>query len=241
MPEPAVVEKPADTPAPVAPDPKAAAPAPAPAPAPAAEPKPADTTTPKEGDQKPSLLGSAKDPDAKPGDKPASVSTAPEKYVDPKLPEGMVLDKELWDKMTPLFKEKNFSQDDVQKIATLQAEHVKAQTESMIQQANKIQTDQIAAWEAETKKMFGVDWQKELGYVGKALDAVKGGAEMRKLLDSSQWGANPVIAKFLNELGKMVGETKPGEGANIHIENPDDKQKRSLFPRMYDGSGGGRT
>lgn len=231
--------------APAAPAPVVPAPAPAPAavtptvtPTPAANPTPGNVAPPAEPVTSQSLLESAgkeapKPGDVKPGDK---TQGAPETYSDFTLPDGITLDAKLADGFKALAKEMNLSQENAQKLATLQAEHVKTTADSLVKEAEQQRTKQLEAWKTETKTALGADWQKELGFAGKALDAF-GGPELRKLLTESGLGDHPLMAKMLVAVGKTMSETQPGEGTRVAIDDPKESQYRGMFPKMYDGNG----
>jgi len=148
----------------------------------------------------------------------------------------MTLDKALADKALPVFKKLNLSQEAAQELVSLQAEHAKATGEAIVAQADKMRAEQIASWQAETKKALGADWEKELGHAGRALDAFWS-PEFRKLLTASGLGDHPEMALGLVKLGKMLGEAKPGEGSRAGITDPKEAQYRSMFPKMFDENG----
>ena len=225
---------PADAPAAPAAEPKpaAAAPAPAagapaaaaPAAAPAAKPDaPAPAAAPKPGDP----------PAAKPGDKPQG---APESYTDFKLPEGFSADAKLIDSFKAAAKDMNLSQENAQKLVTLQAEYAKTTAETLVSQAEQQRTTQIEAWKTETKTALGAEWKKELGFASKALDAFWP-PEARKLLTLSGFGDHPQFVPGLVKLGKALSETNPGVGNRSGITDPKEATNRSMFPKMYDANG----
>ena len=244
---PAAEPKPAAAaPAPAAGAPAAAAPAAAPAakpdaPAPAAAPKPGDP--PAAAAAPKSLLDEAADdgapakpgdpPAAKPGDKPQG---APESYTDFKLPEGFSADAKLIDSFKAAAKDMNLSQENAQKLVTLQAEYAKTTAETLVSQAEQQRTTQIEAWKTETKTALGAEWKKELGFASKALDAFWP-PEARALLAKSGFGDHPQFVPGLVKLGKALSETNPGVGNRSGITDPKEATNRSMFPKMYDANG----
>ncbi len=172
---------------------------------------------------------------AKPGDVAAKAG-APESYTDFTLPEGISPDAKLMDSFKATAKELGLSQDAAQKLVSLQAEHAKSTAETLVSQAEQQRAAQISAWQAETKKSLGAEWQKELGYAAKALDAFWP-PEFRQMLTASGLGDHPLMAKGLVELGKRMSETKPGEGSRAGITDPKEASNRQMFPKMYDASG----
>lgn len=172
----------------------------------------------------------------------AKTQGAPESYTDFKLPDGLTLDAALTDSFKATAKELGLSQDAAQKLVTLQAEHAKSTAENLVSQAEKQRADQITAWQAETKKALGAEWQKELGFAGKALDAFWP-SEFRKMLTASGLGDHPQMVAGLVKMGKAMSETAPGDGSRAGITDPKEVQNRQMFPKMYDASGnyiGGR-
>lgn len=166
----------------------------------------------------------------------AKTQGAPESYTDFKMPEGMTSDAKLMDSFKAMAKKHNLSQETAQEFVTLQAEHAKSTGEAIVAQAEKQRADQIAAWQAETKKALGSGWKEELGFAGKALDAFWP-PEFRKMLTASGLGDHPLMVKGLVELGKKMSEAKPGEGSRVGIVDPKEATNRSMFPKMYDASG----
>lgn len=161
---------------------------------------------------------------------------APETYTDFKLPDGLTPDAKLMDSFKALAKAKGLSQETAQEFVTMQAEHAKSTAESLVAQAEQQRATQIEAWQAETKKALGAEWKKELGFAGKALDAFWP-PEFRKMLTASGLGDHPQMVAGLVALGKKMSEAKPGEGSRVGIVDPKEAGHRSMFPKMYDGSG----
>lgn len=177
-------------------------------------------------DEEGSLLD-VKNPDAKDGEKkePSEKQKdaespkdekpvgAPEKYSDPKLPEGVVLDPALKEKMEEKAKSLNLTQESYQELVDLHSEALKGFSEKTLNEYKKT----IEGWKQETIKELGKDYQKELAFGSKAIDAVfkdqKQNAEFRTLLNDSGLGNHPLIVKFCNYFGKSVGEDKLVEGS----------------------------
>jgi hypothetical protein len=104
-----------------------------------------------------SAAAAPKPGEAKPGEVKPQTQGAPESYSDFNLPEGMTLDKALADKALPVFKKHNLSQEAAQEFVSLQAEHAKMTADAIISQAETQRAEQIAAWQAETKKSLGAN------------------------------------------------------------------------------------
>ena len=199
-----------------APAPAAAAPAPAPAPAPAAQPAP--NAEPKAGEQpKPGeqpepkkddtiLGGDKKQPESKPEDKQG----APEKYTDFTMPEGMTLDKDTADKAMALFKEMNLSQEQAQKLVTLQAENAKALNEATLQGYQQ----QTNEWKESSVKLYGAKSQEEFAVAAQAINRF-GTPELRTILNETGLGNHPELVKFFVQVGHAIKEDSPADGRKV--------------------------
>ncbi len=166
----------------------------------------------------------------------AKTQGAPDAYTDFKLPDGLTPDAKLMDSFKATAKELGLSQDAAQKLVSMQAEYAKSTSESLVSKAEQQRAEQITAWQDETKKALGAGWQKELGFAGKALDAFWP-PEFRKMLTASGLGDHPQMVAGLVKMGKAMSEAKPGEGSRVGIVDPKEAGHRSMFPKMYDGSG----
>lgn len=183
-----------------------------------------------------SILGGAKAPDSKTDtaktepvktDVKTQVAGAPETYTDFKMPEGVALDKALLDKALPMFKDLGLSQDAAQKLVSFQAENVKSEIDARLTDYNKT----VEGWKQETMKSLGADYEKELGFAAKALDAY-GSKELRQLLDQTGFGNNPLIAKMLVAVGKAMSEDAVVEGSRHAPSDPETDLKLAMFPSM---------
>lgn len=139
--------------------------------------------------------------------------TAPEKYTDFTLPEGMTIDKAALEKATPTFKELNLSQEQAQKLVTLQSELTNAQLTKIQDNFNS----KVNEWKLESEKLFGAKANEEFAIAVKAIDRF-GGQELRKLMDESGLGNHPEIIKAFNKIGKMLSEGQPPSGEKGAVE-----------------------
>src|SRR5579883_1737585 len=166
--------------------------------------------------------GGKKDPEPKTG--------APETYAEPKLPDGVTLNKELWDKATPLFKKHGLSQEVVQDIATLQAEAAKAEVEGHLKEFEQAR----AKWREDSIKMLGPKWNEEMSFAAKALDRFGGAkGEVKQALKELGIDNHPTIVKLLVDIGKAFGEDRQVEGHGGGQMDDAESTKRALFPSMY--------
>ena len=143
----------------------------------------------------------AGDPPA--GDPPAG---APEVYEDFTLPEGVTMDASLLEKAVPVFKELGLTQDQAQKLVSLEAEQRTAQAQQFV--------EQIASWEASIKadKEIGGDkFEENLGVAKVALDKF-GTPELKDFMEGTGAGSHPEIVRLLVRVGQAIKEDNPGGG-----------------------------
>lgn len=168
----------------------------------------------KDGEPK---AGSEKEPadKAKPTETPKDEQKqgAPEKYADPKLPDGMTMDPAIKDKLDAKAKSLGLTQESYQEMIDLHAEAVLNITKSAIDGHEKLKND----WKQETIKELGSDYKKELAAAAKAIDKVFDKPEenkaFRELMSQSGLGNHRLMVKFCNYFGKSIGEAKLIEGS----------------------------
>lgn len=142
----------------------------------------------------------------------AEKPVVPEKYADFKLPEGQKIDPEFMGKAQTVFKELGLTQENAQKLVSLQAENTAAQ----IKQTMDVYNKQIADWTAETKKELGADTEKALSVASKGIDEVfKDPAEnkqFREMMKESGLGNWKLMVKAFSYVGGLVREDKLVDG-----------------------------
>jgi hypothetical protein len=158
------------------------------------------------------------------GEPPKAVAGVPEKYADFVLPENMSLDKETIAKATAAFKELGLSQENAQKLVTIQAEYAKANEAAILESFNK----QVAGWKEESTKMFGNDAEKEFGTAAKAIDRF-GTPALKQVLNETGLGNHPEWVKFCNKIGKTISEDNRVEGMRLSKAKSD---AEALYPNM---------
>lgn len=159
------------------------------------------------------------DPNAKPDPIPPVV---PEKY-ELKAPEGMEIDAQLVEAVTPVFKKHGLSQEAAQEIADIHAAHVKTAKEAQ-DQAFKAMTE---SWKQETIKALGAEHVEQLAFAAKTRDRFLS-KETNELLESTGLGNHPkVVSDFIN-LGKAISEGRLVDGAR----GPQGATPQTLFPSM---------
>ena len=214
MPDPEITPTPTPEPTP-SPAPKEPA---APAPAPAAEP---NTDGKKEGDDDKTLLGDdGKTKDVKPA--------IPEKY-EFKLPEGMAVNQEALDAITPAFKEAGLTQENAQKL--IEAYHpvmqkmMDAQRESAMGEFKTM----VDGWKQDTIKMYGADYAKELANASRFIDALPDSDKVREVLNETGVGNHPVLVKAFVEAGKIISEDS---FTDTNKRRPGGDPLNKLYPSM---------
>lgn len=223
------------TPAPV--DNKAEAPAPDKAAAPA-EAKPADKVADFVA-KKSTLLG--EDPDApkeaegEKKEEPGEVKpgTVPEKY-EVKAPEGMQLDTDLLEAVSPMLKEKGFTQEEAQKLVDVYAARVQQASQKQHDAAMKGFDDQVAAWGKETKEMLGPDSDKKMVPVFKSIKAFAGpdAGAFRQLMNDTGLGNHPLMVKFLINAGKAISQDSFVDGGQPATDSSESAARERFYPSM---------
>ena len=152
------------------------------------------------------------------------VAGAPEKYADFTLPEGTTVDKDTMAKATAAFKDLGLSQENAQKLVTIQAEYAKANNAAILESFNK----QVAGWKDESVKMFGNDYEKEFGIAAKAVERF-GTPAFKAMLNETGIGNHPEWVRFCNKIGKTVSEENPVDGIKAGERKTD---AEILYPNM---------
>ena len=140
---------------------------------------------------------------AKPGE-------APEKYEDFKIPEGMIVDKTLIDKVSPIFKELKLTQEGAQKLVDVYNDTMKANAEAQVANFKQF----LKTSYDETVKELGANYKDQLAYVAKVRDRFLS-EETQEILDASGLSNNKAFILDLIKLGKLISEDKlpPGSSA----------------------------
>lgn len=149
---------------------------------------------------------------------------APDKYADFTMPEGVTIDKAVMEKATTEFKSLGLSQENAQKLVTLQAEYAKANNAAILESFNK----QVAGWKEQSQKMFGNEYQKEFGIAAKAVERF-GSPALKEMLNTTGLGNNPEWVSFCNKIGKAISEDQPIDGKRAGEAKSD---ADILYPKM---------
>ncbi len=143
-----------------------------------------------------------------------SSDAIPDTYADFTMPENITIDENALNQALPIFKELELTQEQAQKIVSLQAELVQASSQKQIDDFNQLKND----WrtEASNDKEIGGDKFDENVKVGiRAVDAY-GTPELKQLLDEQGLGNHPEVIRFMVRVGQTLKEDVPGTtGGNI--------------------------
>lgn len=174
--------------------------------------------------------------DPKPGEK-APVG-APEAYADFTAPEGYTIDKALIEKALPIFKELNLTQDQAQKLVSLQTERELAAAKAPQEAYNAMRE----VWQKEVFADKTLSNGKELlpevkARIGSAINSLdpKVATEFREVMDTTGVGDNPAFVRALDAWAKALGEGKPviGAGPSAEGQRSPDAKPKSIANAMY--------
>lgn len=131
-------------------------------------------------------------------------------YADFDMPEGLELDKSLAEKFNPIMKEYGLTQEQAQGLASVMAEHVKAQGQGQ----QDAYSQQLESWATETKadKEIGGDkFDESVGLAQYAVDKI-GTPELKTVLDNYGIGNNPEVIRAFTRMGRLLKEDNVGSG-----------------------------
>lgn len=148
-----------------------------------------------------SLLGEKKEGSDK---QEAPKQKAPESY-EFKVPEGMTLDQGLIDKVTPLFKELDLSQEQAQKLVDAYAPYAKEKFELHQKEAIDSFKQTLSTWKDDTKKELGDNFDKSIKAAAKAIEKF-GSPELRTILNETGVGNHKELVKFFAKVGELISE-----------------------------------
>lgn len=149
----------------------------------------------------------------------------PENYAEFTMPEGMEMDKVALDKAVPVFKQLNLSQDQAQKLVSLQSDAVNGTLEAQRTAWADIQE----TWKAEALNdpdTGGAKYDQTVTDARKAIHQFGGGA-LKAALDETGMGNHPEFIKAWALVGKAIGEDTMSFGS------PVGGSKKSLADRLY--------
>ena len=140
----------------------------------------------------------------------AKAGVVPEKY-EFKMPEGITLDQALADKVSPIFKELEITQEGAQKLVDFYVENQKAEADAQAANFKQFLKESYD----ETVKGLGATYKEQLAYVAKVRDRFLS-EESQEMLDASGLSNNKAFILDLIKLGKLISEDKlpPGTSAS---------------------------
>ena len=151
----------------------------------------------------------------------------PEEY-EFKAPEGVEVDKELAEAITPILQKYKFTQEMADEVNEIYANHIQKHQEASI----KAFETQLDTWVKELKTDPEIGGEHFAENAGIAAEAVKelGSPELFELLDTTGVGNHPALFKFVLKVGKELAEDQPGSGATTTRVEKQDYEK--LYPNM---------
>lgn len=140
-------------------------------------------------------------------------NVVPEKY-EFKMPDGVKVNQELVDGLSPVLKDMKITQAQAQKLVDAytpiilkQAQAMaKTQADESIKVFNQIKTD----WKEQTNKMLGTNKDAELGHAARFINQY-GTKELRQALNDTGLGNHPELVRIFIAAGKKLApDSMPG-------------------------------
>jgi hypothetical protein len=163
--------------------------------------------------------------------------SAPEKYEDFKLPEGVKLEGDQLKSAQDLFKDLNLPQDSAQKLIDFHVAQLKASTET----SNKAYEDMRSDWQTKTKAdpELGPKLPQIKETIGRALSTLndpKLVSEFSQAMDLTGAGDHPAFVKAFYKLSQAVTEGRHVQGSgpsSFGQLRPGTDAKPSVARAMY--------
>ncbi len=149
------------------------------------------------------------------------VDGAPDKYEDFILPDGVELDEKMMGDFVPIAKELNLTQDQAQKLISLQSGKMQSMLEEQQQTWVKVQDDWKTAVKSDTE-LGGPAFDKTISDAKVFLKqfATPG---LMEALDATGVGNHPEFIRAFARAGKLMGEDALAlGGASEPVRNPED-------------------
>lgn len=146
---------------------------------------------------------------------------APEKY-EFKMPEGVELDQGMLDKVEPIFRELDLSNEQASKLTEAYAAQVQEANDQMINNWNQQQTQ----WAEDLKKdpeFGGANFDTNVEVAKEAI-ARFGDDDLKQALNETGMGNHPAFVKLFNRIGKSISEDAFSSGEDDSQGSP------SLYP-----------
>ncbi len=136
-------------------------------------------------------------------------SVAPESYSDFDLPDGIEMNKSYMDKVGPIFKELNLSQDQAQKLISAHVSHVQEGEAGRTEQVVQLHKDWLNEAKAD-KDIGGDNFDKSLKAANAAVNQF-GSQDFKHLLRVTGLGNNKEIIRVFSKIGGLLKEDVPGD------------------------------
>lgn len=133
-------------------------------------------------------------------DKKDEATGAPEEYADFTLADGITLDEKSLGEFKTLAKEMNLTQDQAQKLVTLQNSMALAQAE-----AYQAQVEEWVSAAKNDKEYGGKEFEKNAALANKALTQF-GSRELVSYLNDTKLGNHPEVVRAFYKIGKALEE-----------------------------------
>ena len=153
----------------------------------------------------------------------------PEKYeiTTPKLPEGIEQDERMGEALNALMHKAGLTNAQAQALHDGYWEQVTNQ----FNEHSKEQELQLADWDKEIRQDFGKAYDERIDMAQRAVREF-GGEELKKFLENTGQGNNPLLIKMFAKIGEKMSEANPelGQGENQFLMTPD--QARQEIARL---------
>jgi len=153
----------------------------------------------------------------------------PEKYeiTTPKLPEGIEQDEPMGEALNALMHKAGLTNAQAQALHDGYWEQVTNQ----FNEHSKEQELQLADWDKEIRQDFGKAYDERIDMAQRAVREF-GGEELKKFLENTGQGNNPLLIKMFAKIGEKMSEANPelGQGENQFLMTPD--QARQEIARL---------
>lgn len=158
---------------------------------------------------------------------------APETYADFTMPDGIEVDSDLLEAVTPVFKDTGLSQIQAQKLIDVYASQIQAQDKAREDSYTQINQEWVN--EAKSDKEIGGDnFNENVGMAKRAIDKF-GTPALVEVLNQTGLGNHPEFIRLLTRVGKTIAEDDPG--AASAASGKDRTPAEILYPEMAQGGG----
>lgn len=147
------------------------------------------------------------------------------------LPDGFVVNEANIEKISTTFKEMNLTNDQAQKLISMEAEYIKEIQQSQVEEYNNT----IEEWRSQSIKELGPNYKNEIPHGIKFRDTFFS-KETVQLLDSIGILNHPLIVKDFINGGKKLNEIRSTKETNYNPKKPVDQvinSRKSIAQALY--------